>query len=556
MKSSIKIDDATLKKLLTAALTDLPKKLEVFSCDRPGYVALRQSGVLLCDYWLDKGEVFNALRGTITSTISHEGFQKADAIELCLTHHYCRVSLKNFFSKFPNTKKGVRGIKLKYQSRVAIYSPTQMIANNLSFSEVFDSFLDSNSLSAQAFENGGGIIEAFEARQILINLDSSTSATMYRGNQIVPLAEMSSQTISDMLGSMGKWLLRICAENGRLIYKYLPSTDQPSDDNNLNCQLIATLGFIRYAKFTGQSDHLNLADQNLAYNLAQYYRLQSGIGGTEHQGKVELGTTALAALATLEHPQSDRYREIFQMLYQEIREYWQPNGSFSTGYQSCAQNFNPGAALLLWASLYQKNHDEHLLQRCRRSFFYYREWHLAHRHPAFIPWHTQAYALLYDETGDPIFRDFIFAMNDWLLLMQQWDELRSIDAQGRFYNPEHKEYGLPHAATTGHYLQSFIDAYRLAWQNNDTARANAYELAIWRGLRHIRQLQFKDDVDMFYIKERSLVEGSVRTTVYDNTICIDNVQQSLIAILKLHQLPEFPKQAPQPLPEVPISQSI
>ncbi len=548
MKSSIKIDDATLTKLLTSALSDLPKKLEVFSCVNPGYVALRQNGVLLCDYWLDKGEVFSALHGTISSTISNEGFQKVDAIELCLTHHYRPVSLKNFPSKFANTKRGIRGIRLQYQSQVAIYSPTQMIANNLSFPEVFDSFLESLSLSAEAFENGGGIIEAFEGIQILITLDSSIPVTMYRGNQIVPLAEMSSQTISDMLGSMGKWLIQTCAENGRLIYKYSPSTNQPLDDNNINRQFIATLGLIRYAKFTGQSDRLTLADQNLAYNLAQYYRLQSCIGGTEHQGKVELGTTALAALAILEHHESDRYSEIFQMLCQEIQESWQNNGSFSTGYQPRAQNFNPGAALLFWASLYKKNHDEHLLQRCRKSFFYYREWHLAHRHPAFIPWHTQAYALLYDETGDPIFRDFIFEINDWLLPMQQSGELRSIDARGRFYNPKHKEYGLPHAAATGNYLQGLVDAYRLAWQNNDTARANAYELAIWRGLRNIRQLQFKDDVDMFYIKERSPVQGSIRTAVYDNTIRIDNVQQSLMAILKLYQLPAFPKQAPPPKP--------
>jgi hypothetical protein len=198
--------------------------------------------------------------------------------------------------------------------------------------------------------------------------------------------------------------------------------------------------------------------------------------------------------------------------------------------------------LLLWASIYQVNHDQYLLQQCRQSFLYYRQWHLANRHSAFIPWHTQAYALLYDETGDPLFRDFIFEMNDWLLPMQQWEQLRSIDARGRFYNPAEKEYGSPHAATTGNYLQGLVDAYRLARQSNDTARANAYNLAIWRGLRNIRQLQFKDDVDMFYIKERSLVQGAVRTNVYDNTIRIDNVQQNLMAILKLYHSPEFSQQ--------------
>jgi hypothetical protein len=412
---------------------------------------------------------------------------------------------------------------------------------------VFASFLQLLSLSAEAFANSGGVIEAFEAQQILLTLDSSTSFTnMYRGNQVVPLAKMSGQTISDMLGGMGKWLLGICAENGYLISKYLPSQSKPSDSNHITSQLMATLGFIRYARFTGQPDHLALADRTLNYNLAQYYRLQSGIFDTDQREKVELGTTALAALAILEHPNSDRYREIFQMLCQEIQDRWQPDGSFSISCQSPVQNLHPGLVLLLWASIYQENHNQYLLQQCRQSFLYYRQWHLANRHSAFIPWHTQAYALLYDETGDPLFRDFIFEMNDWLLPMQQWEQLRSIDARGRFYNPAEKEYGSPHAATTGNYLQGLVDAYRLARQSNDTARANAYKLAIWRGLRNIRQLQFKDDVDMFYVQERSLVQGAVRTNVYDNTIRIDNVTQSLMAILQLDDLPEFPKQAPQP----------
>ncbi len=541
------IDRAALADLLTTAFSDLPKKLRVFSSDRRGYVALRQNGVLLGDYWLDQGEVLNAICGTVTSSMSHEGWQQVDTIEICLTHHYRPVSLLDFSSKFPNSKRGIRGIKLQYQSQVAIYSPTQMIARNLSFPEVFASFLQQISISAEAFANQGGIIESFAAEQILLTLDAAAAVTkLYRGNQIVPLAEMSRQTISDMLESMGIWLQHNCLDNGRLIYKYFPSTNHPSDDNNITRQFLATLGLIRYAQFTGQSDRLVMADRNLTYNLAQYYRLQSGIGGSEHRGKVELGTTALAALAILEHPDRDRYADILQMLSQEIEAFWQPDGSFSISSQPRSQNLHSGLVLLFWASLYKATQEKYLLQRCRQSLLYYRQWHLKHRHPAFIPWHAQAYALLYDETGDPLLRDFIFEMYDWLLPMQQWEKLRSLDARGRFYDPAQKEYGSPHAATTGNYLQGLVDAYRLAKQSNDTPRANAYELAIWRGLRHIRQLQFKDDVDTFYIQERSLVWGGVRTTVYDNTIRLDNVQQSLMAILKLYNLPEFPQQPPQP----------
>jgi hypothetical protein len=259
---------------------------------------------------------------------------------------------------------------------------------------------------------------------------------------------------------------------------------------------------------------------------------------------------AFASLAILEHPDRDRYGEIFQRLSQEIEALWQPDGSFRMEHKRSDQNaqqiFDPGPALLFWASLYTVNRDQMLLERCRHSFFYYREWYRANPRPALIPWLCQASTLLFNETTDPQFRDFVFEISDGLLPMQQWDELRTIDARGRFYDPAHRDYGLPHAAATGSYLQGFADAYHLAMQTGDPVRASAYELAIWRGLRSICQLQFKDDVDMFYIADRSRVQGAVQTTVYNNTIRIDNVQQSLMAILKLLRLSTFSTQAPPP----------
>lgn len=551
MNTSFQIDRVALEKLLRETLSDGPKEAEPVTDLDPTYVELRQNGVLLHAYWLDEEELFSALHSTITQAVSQRDLKRVDVIALCLTSHYRRVSLKDFKRKFPNTKRGIRGIKLQYQSHVTLCTPTQMIAHNLTFEQVFESFLELVSLSAKAFEKNGGVIESFEARQVLVSLEPSIAVvTMHRGNQIVPLEEITSQTISDMTGSMGQWLLRTCAEDGRLTYKYWPSQGKESNDNNMTRQFMATLCLIRYAQFTGQPDHLAIAERNLNYNLAQFYRIESGVGMLEYQGKANLGAAAIAALAILENPHSDRYSEIFQMLCQGIEALWQPDGSFRTFHKpperNDRQDLDPGQALLFWASLYKANQDKQLLERCRQSLFYYQEWHRANRNPAFIPWYSQVYALLFDETGDPIFRDFIFEMNDWLLPMQQWDNLHSADARGRFYDPTHREYGSPHASLTGSYLQGLVDAYRLAAQNDDAARASAYELAIWRGIRSIRQLQFKDDMDMFYISERTPVQGAVRTTVYDNTIRVDNVQQSLMATLKLCCLPEFPEQAPHP----------
>jgi hypothetical protein len=47
------------------------------------------------------------------------------------------------------------------------------------------------------------------------------------------------------------------------------------------------------------------------------------------------------------------------------------------------------------------------------------------------------------------------------------------------------------------------------------------------------QLTFDDGSDLFYVSQRHRVFGGVRTTAFNNTIRVDNVQHSLMAALKI-----------------------
>ncbi|NOZ54186.1 MAG: hypothetical protein GXP08_13835, partial [Gammaproteobacteria bacterium] len=202
-------------------------------------------------------------------------------------------------------------------------------------------------------------------------------------------------------------------------------------------------------------------------------------------------------------------------------------------YRNDNQNFYPGEALLYWATKQRLTPNNTLLTKIYKSFHYYKTWHRQNRNPAFIPWHTQAYYLLWTMTHDAELKKFIFEMNDWLLNMQQWDNVVYDDTKGRYYNPEHQGYGPPHASSTGVYLEGLVDAYKLARQTNNNKRAQKYKTAIVRGLRSIMQLQYADEVDMYYIFKRDQVYGGIRSRVYDNTIRIDNIQHSLMAVLKV-----------------------
>ena len=167
-----------------------------------------------------------------------------------------------------------------------------------------------------------------------------------------------------------------------------------------------------------------------------------------------------------------------------------------------------------------------------KSVEHYRSWHLAARDPAFVPWHTMAYAEIWRLTRDPGLRDWIFEMNDWLLDIQQ-ASLDQPDIDGRFYDPQRPHFGPPHASSTGVYLEGLIQAFRVARGTADAARAEAYRQAIVSGLRSLLQLEFKDSIDMYYVTKRDRVRGGLRTTVYDNEIRVDNVQHGLLAVLKI-----------------------
>ena len=149
-----------------------------------------------------------------------------------------------------------------------------------------------------------------------------------------------------------------------------------------------------------------------------------------------------------------------------------------------------------------------------------------------MPWHTQACTSLYAQTGRREYADFVFETNDWLLPMQQWEGVDP-DLRGRFYDPHRPDFGPPHAASTGAYLEGLGDAVALARALGEQNRSSMYERSIYRGLRSLRQLQFRDERDAFYISKRRRVLGALRTEAYDNAVRVGSAAHALLAAIKV-----------------------
>jgi hypothetical protein len=519
-------------------LADSALALGSIDADKAAYAALRSGGARLADAWSRAATpsacAVDAIE-RVGSDLSPDQVQSVDTIELCLAHSFRDLRLPADRSRITNVHRGVRGLELRHENREDLYGPTEMLARNLSFERVLESFGQAHGLDDRSLARDVRI-RTFDAEQFLLPL-AREPIRMTRGARLVRQEDVTRAGVQAFGDRLRAWIAQHVHASGRMTYKYWPSRGQESPANNMLRQWMATLCLGRLAAESNATDLRALASRNLEHNVSTSFRFHAGLGLIECDGKVKLGAVALAALAIFHHPERDRYLEEERSLHRMVDHLWNEDGSFRTFYRPADrndnQNFYPGEALLLWATLYSATGERELLERLLKSFRYYRQWHLSNRNPAFVPWHTQAYCLLWRTTREPELRDFVFAINDWLLDMQQWDDAAYPDVKGQFYNPRRPDFGPPHASSTGVYLEGLADAYALARDCEDNARQEAYRLAIIRGLRSVMQLQFSDDVDMYYIAKRHLALGGLRTTVYDNAIRVDNVQHNLMAVMKV-----------------------
>lgn len=501
------------------------------------YVALRDDGVRVAEAWYLDDSVHAAIHGALIrarDTVEPLERARIDTVEAVVAGRHQSVALGQE-DTIENLQRGIVGLTIEADTdRMFRFGPTQMIAENTSFTRVVERLLEDGRMDVEQLRTAES--ELFDARQFLVDLSAETITRLTRGNEVVKATDVTAASTEELAGGMAAWLANQLGRDGRMVYEYWPSRGEESQSNNMIRQWMASRALLRIAD-EREDDALDRRVQdNIAYNLLLSYREENGLGLiADPDGDVKLGAVALAALALSQNPDRAAFAEQEAALRRMVDHLWQPDGSFETFYLPAGridnQNFYPGEVLLLWAVTLENELDPTLLERFMLSFEHYRAWHREQPNPAFVPWHTMSYVKVWGITHDPALRDFVFEMNDWLLDMQQWDDAPAPDVAGRFYDPDRPDYGPPHASSDGVYLEGLAAAHRLAVEVGDDSRAEAYRVAIARGIRNLMQLQFSDEVDMYYVSKRDRVSGGLRTTVYDNAIRVDNVQHGLLAVM-------------------------
>ena len=490
------------------------------------------------DGWIDTGPLAE-LRGRI-------GALPDELVEVCVADAFRSIAANRFSRVFFNRVRGIAGIEFALDGEVARLAPTRMLAANLGFERALERFLENRGIDAGEFR-ARGTLRAFSARQFLLPGGTGhRPVELVRGSTPVDATPSAQEDrAGDLATGIGRWMAGNLSADGALPYKYWPSRGEESPADNAIRRFLASLALARLGELRASAAVRDAARRNLRFNLGCYFRdIGDGRGAIVERTGAKLGAAAVAALAILESPARAEFLEELRMLAVGVDSLADDERGFRTFFFPRERdgenwNFYSGEALLFQAEAARRGlAAAPSPERCAAAFERCRVRHRRRRNPAFVPWHTQACASLYAQSGRREFADFVFEMNDWLLPMQQWDGLAP-DLRGRFYNPRRPDFGPPHAASTGAYLEGLADAAALARATGDRTRAEAYERAVGRGLRSLRQLQFRDERDTFYISRRKRVLGALRTEVYDNAVRVDSAAHALAAAIKILRPMEF-----------------
>ena len=511
------------------------------------YFSLREKGTRLREFWAEGSTAVESLREGLRQLreVMGEEAKRADGIELVLTHGYRPEDLKSQRGRSrlqANVHRGIRGVEFKHGGTTMRVSPTYIVSTNRDTPKLIQQFCQQRGLTENRFA-AEAECRSFDSTQLWIERgaagETPRTYPLFRGNRLIEVESIDKAAVEGLERDLGDFIAKSVHKDGRMTYLYYPSRGtEDLDRNNMIRQWMATCALARTARFRNNDKKLfDLAENNIRYNLRKFYSTSGKLGLIEYSGKVKLGAVALAALAIFEHPKRSQFKRVESKLHAMIEHLWHEDGSFTTFFKPAGrndvQNFYPGEAQLARAFVLEDKPDDELLARFMASFRYYRDWHFENRNPAFIPWHVQAYYKIWKMTRDDDLREFIYTTSDWLLGMQQGTEVLYPDCIGRFHDPKRPNFGPPHASSTGVYMEGLIDAFELARELGDVERKERYRLAIVNGLRSLKQLMFKGDDDMFYVRRKDYLLGGVRTTVYNNVVRIDNVQHNQMAILKI-----------------------
>ncbi|HUT85238.1 MAG TPA: hypothetical protein VMW66_00205 [Elusimicrobiales bacterium] len=430
----------------------------------------------------------------------------------------------------------------------AIFLPFHIIKNNYRLEDILTRLCTALETEENCYMNLSSDLYLY----------SVFSLTGKRGGEVYELLRYNTKIgVKEINPKLLAWRIQL-AENwffnhfntskGHLNYLYYPHIDEYADSNNHIRQLASLWMMAKIKNFNDQFKPKGIVNK-IRYYIRQYkfgkfikktiklylenvYELPT-YTYLKTDDKAVIANNAFIIMALCEFKNYPKWLELSKKFADAIVVNQKSDGEYNTYFESpstSGKNYYPGEAMLALMKIYEITKDEKYLDSVKKAFGHYRDYWRKNKNTAFVPWHTQAYYLLYGYTQDKELADFIFEMNDWLTSNYQIKKSPYDDAVGGF--AKNSKYPSSYSYV---FMEGVLDAYKLALTIGDKKHIKLYQPTAAYGTRFVLQSQFTSE-NSFYFKNPPLVVGGFRSSVLNNTLRIDNVQHASAVLIKAYNL--------------------
>jgi hypothetical protein len=349
--------------------------------------------------------------------------------------------------------------------------------------------------------------------------------------------------------SGASWLVNFQRPDGLFIYGLVPALNRTLAGENYLRQVGATAALARAASVLSNAE-MALAARHAVLVLLESYTEVDAKEPTRRRPLLPaneanpIGFAGLLLWAICELPAAgDELNRSAEQLAHFIASRQRADGSFNLAASAGddaedppeAINFYPGEALYGLMRSYVVNPAPWKLEVVKKAIGYYRRHWKENPSAAFVPWQTAAYAEAFLATRDRQFAEFVFEMNDWLLKIQYTDP-QTVEAAwlGGFGSYRFGQtLWTPPGASTGSYVESLVEAWRVARATDDQERTASYQQAAERALRFLMTTQYTSAAsthfEPWFAKK---IDGAFHASVEDGSIRIDYTQHAISGMLQ------------------------
>lgn len=460
-------------------------------------------------------------------------------VELVFTFLFNKTELTNhtFAQLNKDIELGVHAIEIENNGKHALFGEYIPIMYNYDLRRTLERLSETAELNRSSYLNNETHIYRYDVFTFKGNRKKEI-VDLYRYNIPIDIKQVNGSSLINSVVLARNWYNNNSNPYTNLIeYEYYPAQGKYSKSDN-HLRRIATIWAMTKISDFLKDDSLNQEiESNLKY-YQNYISEQDGYLFASIDGKALLSYNAFLILAILNINDYPDRSKVIKQLADGILSAQKNDGSFYTDIKLKVVDkdnidYYPGEALLALMQVYNYNKDPIYLNSVKKGFIYYKYYWENNKNKAFIPWHTQAYYLLYNITKDEEIPEFIFEMNDWLIKNNQITASEYADEIG----------GMPHndpSCSTSSYLEGINDAYILAKAIGDKQHEKMYMESLILGSRFILQTQYNDR-NVFFLRNPNRAIGGFRQTLTKNTIRNDYVQHAVIALIKVYDNHIFEK---------------